>query len=64
MKLAIYDRAGRRVSLIADRQFPAGAHTLRWYGKDGSGRSVAAGTYFARLIVGGVMESRKLVRTR
>src|SRR5262245_43268663 len=45
----IYDLAGRLVRSLRSGSLSAGRHTLSWDGKDESGRSVAAGVYFARV---------------
>jgi hypothetical protein len=62
VQLAIYNLAGRRVALVADGRYPAGAHALRWDGTNSAGRRVAAGTYFARLEFEGRTETHKIVR--
>jgi hypothetical protein len=56
--LAIYDAAGRLVRTLADGDRPAGEHATTWDLRDGAGRGVGAGLYFARLEAGG----RTLVR--
>jgi len=49
VRVALYDVAGRRVRLLADRSFPAGEHSLAWDGADDQGRRLARGVYFARV---------------
>ena len=49
VRIALYDVAGRRVRLLADRSFPAGEHSLTWDGADDEGRRLARGVYFARV---------------
>lgn len=52
--LAIYDVTGRRVRMIVDGAFkPANRFQARWDGRDGEGRTVGSGVYFARLEVEG-----------
>jgi len=48
VQVQVYDVAGRRVRLLADRVFPAGEQTLVWDGTDDGGRKVARGVYFVR----------------
>ena len=48
--LIVYDMMGREVMRLAEGVKPAGYHELRWDGKDASGRQVASGIYFARLV--------------
>ena len=49
MRVAIYDLAGRQVSVLADRRFDSGEHSLTWRGKDSAGRDVAPAVYLIRL---------------
>jgi hypothetical protein len=43
VQVHVYDVAGRKVRLLADRVFPAGEQTLVWDGTDDGGRKVARG---------------------
>ena len=52
VRLEVFDAAGRRVRALAEGPRAAGAHAVRWDGRDGAGRSVAPGTYFYRLSTG------------
>lgn len=57
--LAIYDAAGRLVvRLLADETREAGLHEIMWQGRDGDGRSVAAGNYICRLSAGRSVTTR------
>jgi hypothetical protein len=47
-QVTIYDVAGRKVRLLADRVFTPGEHALVWDGTDDGGRGVARGVYFVR----------------
>lgn len=60
--VAVHDLAGRRVCTLADARFALGPQRLTWDGRDASGRAVAAGVYFVRLEVAGVIQSRRIVR--
>ena len=59
-RLEVFDIAGRRVRLIADRTLPKGATVLPWDGRDGSGLAADAGVYFVRLTT---PRATRLVRT-
>jgi hypothetical protein len=48
VQVHVYDVAGRRVRLLADRVFPAGEQELVWDGTDDGGRRVGRGVYFVR----------------
>jgi Zn-dependent metalloprotease len=62
--LSIYDATGRRVVTLADGVREPGEHHVSWNGTDASGRAVAAGTYFCRLVAGGKDYSARLVMIR
>ncbi len=64
VRLAIYDVTGRRVTDIVDRSMPTGTHREAWDGRDGAGRDLSPGIYFARLEAAGVAETRKIVRVK
>jgi hypothetical protein len=64
VRLLLHDVAGRRVALLADREFPAGEHALLWDGRDEAGHPAGSGVYFVRLEAAGVSESQKLVLLR
>ena len=49
MHVAVFDLRGRLVNNLVNESLPPGAHTVTWDGRDTSGRSVAAGTYFCRV---------------
>jgi hypothetical protein len=52
VELSIYDKAGRPVKIVKQGLKPPGTHTAFWDGKNNSGKSVANGTYFCRLMAG------------
>jgi hypothetical protein len=64
VRLAIYGVAGVRVRTLVDRSLPAGAHAVRWDGKDDRGMDAGSGAYFIRLEGGGEPDSRKVVLLR
>jgi carboxypeptidase T len=49
--LDLYDARGYRVRRLQAGSLAAGSQVLTWDGRDGSGRNVASGVYFARLRV-------------
>ncbi|HMB70099.1 MAG TPA: FlgD immunoglobulin-like domain containing protein, partial [bacterium] len=52
VEAAVYSLAGRRVRELAAGPLAAGAHDLRWDGRDEQGQPVAAGTYMIRVQTG------------
>ena len=63
-QLSIFDVRGMLVRKLLDRELPAGEHSLRWDGRDGSGRSVSSGAYLYRLQAGDVTQERKMLLVR
>jgi len=59
--LAIYDLSGRKIRTLVDAEKPAGVHWAIWEGSIAGGLRAPSGTYFVRLTVGGIMETRRLV---
>jgi hypothetical protein len=43
----VFSASGRRIAVLAEGRMAAGERTLRWDGRDASGRAVAAGIYWA-----------------
>ncbi len=64
VSLKIYDVAGRTVATLLDGEKVAGSRTVRWDGRDNTGRIVASGVYFYRLEAGRESVSKKLVVLR
>jgi hypothetical protein len=63
-RVGMYDVAGRVVSELRSGPIAPGTHALTWEGTDGSGRRVASGVYFVRLLFEGRVESAKLLVLR
>ncbi len=59
--LTVYNILGQEVIRLADRDFPAGNHSVVWDGVDGNGRPVASGMYLYRIVAGTDSASRKMV---
>ena len=47
--IAVIDAAGRQVRGLATGNFAAGAHELKWDGRDDAGNTTAPGIYFVRV---------------
>jgi flagellar hook assembly protein FlgD len=62
--LAIFDVQGREVRSVARGRLSAGRHEFVWDGRDGTGRPVTAGIYFAVAQVGGARSIQRVARTR
>jgi len=64
VRLRLYDVQGRLVRTLVDGTRAAGANEVRWDGRDNTGRSMASGTYFARLEQGSQHSVKSLVLVR
>lgn len=64
VSLVLLDAVGRTVQTLCDGFFSPGVHTLRWDGRDESGRKAGSGVYFARLNAGNSASTRKFVLVR
>jgi hypothetical protein len=64
VRIGIYDVTGRLVRGLVDEARPGGEQSIGWDGTDASGRSVANGTYFCRLLADGTSQSRTVILRR
>ena len=64
VKLCIYDMAGKRIAVLASREFETGFHSMEWQGKDLQGRAVASGTYLLRMSTDERVTSEKMMLVR
>jgi len=63
--VTVYNAAGQVVHTLLDRVMDPGVHSVAWGGRDGNGRAVASGVYFAVLrAAGGVRSSVNVVLVR
>ena len=61
VELRIYDVTGREVGVLADGTYEPGVHPVTWNARDGQGRSLASGIYFARLRAANAERTQRLV---
>jgi len=64
VSLRVYDVAGRLVRTLESGALPAGERTVRWDGRDDSGRPVANGVYLVRLLAEDVSRTRRVTVLR
>ncbi|MFH2025429.1 MAG: DUF3160 domain-containing protein [bacterium] len=64
IQLEIFNMLGHRVRTIANRIQLAGTYRLTWDGKDFTGKNVASGIYFYRLVTGDFIQVKKMVLAR
>jgi len=60
VRLSIHGLDGRAVAVLADREYPAGDHSVSWNGRDHSGRPLSSGVYLVALDHGGVVQTMKV----
>ena len=61
VELSIYNLLGQRVVTLVDEPMSQGAYRTVWYGREESGRNVATGIYFYRLLAGDFVATKKMV---
>ena len=52
VELAVYDLLGQKLAVLVRGARGSGFHSVRWNGRDGSGRPLASGSYLYRLRAG------------
>ncbi|UCD39063.1 MAG: T9SS type A sorting domain-containing protein [Fidelibacterota bacterium] len=60
VKLEVYSLSGARVKLLHSGDQQRGEYMLVWDGTDGTGRTVASGTYYYRLEVGDMILTKRM----
>jgi hypothetical protein len=63
-RLEVFDVRGRRVQTLLDGFPDPGRHEVVWRGRDQTGRAVAPGVYFVRMVGPGYTENKKVVLLR
>lgn len=61
-RLEVLDASGRRVRTLEQGTLAAGAHEVRWDGRDAAGHATSPGLYWARLLVDGEARTQRFVR--
>ncbi len=64
VEIAVYDLAGRLVTVLEHGPRDAGAHAIVWNGTDADGRRLSSGVYFVRLLAGETAAVRKMVMVK
>ncbi len=61
VEIAVYDLAGKRLTMLADRTYDAGEHSVVWHGKDASGHAMPSGTYVVRMSAEDAVRTMKVI---
>ncbi|MEO5988654.1 MAG: FlgD immunoglobulin-like domain containing protein [Candidatus Eisenbacteria bacterium] len=64
VRAVVMDVAGRQVARLADQEYEAGEHTLRWNGMGEGGAPAPAGLYFVRVERGGEAKIARVTRLK
>jgi len=56
VELSVFNIKGQIIKILANNEFTKGKHSIIWYGKDESGKSVSSGVYYYKLRVNGKTE--------
>ncbi|MBU8922374.1 MAG: choice-of-anchor D domain-containing protein [Bacteroidales bacterium] len=64
VKLCVYNVKGELVATLVDHQMTEGRKEISWTASDASGKVVASGMYFYRLVAGDFVQTRKMVLLR
>jgi len=64
VKIDIIDITGRTIRSLLNGIQSSGSHEVIWNGKDNTGKHVASGTYFCRMITDASVISRKILLLR
>jgi hypothetical protein len=64
VSIEVHDLQGRRVAMVADREFPGGRHHVSWNGARDGGGPLSAGMYFARFRAGERVTTKPFVVVR
>ncbi|TMQ69359.1 MAG: T9SS type A sorting domain-containing protein [Candidatus Eisenbacteria bacterium] len=60
VKLEVFDLQGRRVKVLADRDFEAGYQSVAWDRRDRFGSAAAPGVYLCRMTAGTFQDQKKM----
>lgn len=64
VRLQVFDVTGRLVRGLVESQQKPGRYQVEWDGRDDRGRRVSEGLYFARLVIGSLVLSNKVILAR
>jgi hypothetical protein len=64
VSIEVFDVAGREVATLVDARLAAGAHAVRWDGRDAAGGAVPSGVYLVRMRAGAFEGRQRLVLLR
>ena len=57
----MYNVLGQKVRALMNEMKDAGEYSIPWMGNDDTGKQVASGVYFIRMVAGSVSKSQKIM---
>ncbi|MCB0534687.1 MAG: T9SS type A sorting domain-containing protein, partial [Saprospiraceae bacterium] len=64
VQLEVFDLEGRKVCVLQTAVLEAGAYSVNWDGRSGSGHELPPGNYLVRLTAGDVIKLKQVVLGR
>ena len=65
VNLSIYNLLGQQVITLVNEQRSIGRHSIKWYGRDKMGMSIASGIYFVHMVTStGKVQTKKVMLLR
>ena len=61
VSISVIDVSGRRIASLVDDSLEPGLHSVRWDGRDSTGRGAASGVYFVHMAAGELAFSRRVL---
>ena len=57
----MFNTLGQKVRTLVQGRLDAGSHELRWDSRDESGKTLASGVYFYRLVAGERVQTQRMM---
>jgi len=64
VRIDVYNILGQHIQTIADGSYPAGNHTVSWYGSNANGENVPSGIYFYNMVTNDFSKTNKMMLLR
>ncbi|MCK4655097.1 MAG: T9SS type A sorting domain-containing protein [Candidatus Cloacimonetes bacterium] len=61
VSITVYNVKGQKVTMLVDKHFENGSHTVTWNGKDSNNKSVSTGIYFYKISAGKETQVKKML---
>ncbi|HET9233393.1 MAG TPA: hypothetical protein VFP10_04580 [Candidatus Eisenbacteria bacterium] len=61
VRVEVFDLLGRRLAILADREYPAGYHSVEWDRRTASGSPPSPGVLVYRIIAGTYRDQKKMI---